>query len=51
LDDCRPAVARVIATHAVWAIPLLNPGRSRVAVRSPEAHHDRAHISPATRRL
>jgi hypothetical protein len=33
LDDCRPAVARVIATHAVCAIRLLNPGRSRVAVR------------------
>src|SRR5271170_7507603 len=47
LDDCRPAVARVIATHAVWAIPLLNPGRSRVAVRSPEARQDRAQISPA----
>jgi hypothetical protein len=30
---------------------LHEPGRSRVAVRSPEAHKDRAHISPATRRL
>ena len=31
--------------------PLLNPGRSRAAVRPPAARQDRDHISPATRRL
>src|ERR1700733_7542273 len=51
LGDCRPAVARVVATHIVWAIQLLNLGRGRVAVRSPEAHQDRGHMPPATLRL
>src|SRR5882757_1470934 len=41
--------ARVIVTRAGRAIRLINHGRNRVAVRSPEAQRDRDRQSPATR--
>jgi hypothetical protein len=41
---------RVIATDADSAIPILNPDRNHVAVRSREARRDRDHISPAVLR-
>jgi hypothetical protein len=44
------ACPRVIAARAMWAIPMLNPGRSRGAVRSPAARQDRGHKSLAALR-
>src|SRR5277367_2763632 len=43
----KPAsLPRVIVTHASRAISLFNHGRSRAAVRSPEAQKDRDRRSP-----